>query len=212
MPASVPVPNPPVESDKTWSARALHDITLIEAALSGQAKAYEELMQRYRKAVYHTVFSMVRHADDADDLTSETFAKAFLHLSRYRPDFAFSTWLFRIATNHCIDFLRRKRLPTRSLYATTTASDSEEVAWDISSPDPTPQEAIIRQQRVDVTRQVVERLPPKYAQLVRLRYFDELSYEEVATELQVPVGTVKAQLFRARELMLELLHASKSAL
>lgn len=202
----------PEEIEKIWSARARHDLTLVEAALQGHAKAYEELVQRYRKAVYHTVYRMVRHADDADDLTSETFAKAFRNLPRYRPDFAFSTWLFRVATNHSIDFLRRKRLQTLSLEAMAAASDSAEVGWSIASADPTPQEALIRQQRAQVARQVVELLPTKYARLVRLRYLDELSYEEVATKLHLPLGTVKAQLFRARELMLELLQASKATL
>ena len=212
MPATPIAETTPVENEKIWSARALYDLTLVEAALQGQAKAYEELVQRYGKPVYYTIFKMVRHADDADDLTSETFAKAFRNLSRYRPDFAFSTWLFRIATNHGIDSLRRKRLKTLSLEAMTAAGDGTEVGWNVSSADPTPHEAIIRQQRAVAARQVVDQLPAKYARLVRLRYFDELSYEEVATELHLPVGTVKAQLFKARELMLELLQASKESL
>ena len=202
----------PLETEKIWSARALYDLTLIEAALTGQAKAYEELVHRYRKPVYYTIFKMVRQADDADDLTSVTFAKAFRNLSRYRPDFAFSTWLFRIATNASIDSLRRKRLKTLSLEAMTAASDGTEVGWNMCSADPTPQQALIRQQRAQVARHVVDQLPAKYARLVRLRYFDELSYEEVATELQLPLGTVKAQLFKARELMLELLQASRATL
>ena len=212
MPARTTAETAPEETEKIWSARARYDLTLVEAALQGQAKAYEELVQRYRKAVYHTVFRIVRHADEADDLTSETFAKAFRNLPRYRSDFAFSTWLFRIATNHCIDALRRKRLQTISLQAMTAASDGAEVGWTISSADPTPQEALIRQQRAEAARQVVQQLPPKYARLVRLRYFDELSYEEVATELQLPIGTVKAHLFKARALMLDLLQASKATL
>ena len=211
MTASTPV-SAPVETGKIWSARALQDLTLVEAALQGQAKAYEELVLRYRKPVYHTIFKMVRQADDADDLTSETFAKVFRNLPRYRPEFAFSTWLFRIATNASIDSLRRKRLKTLSLEAMTAVSDGAEVGWNVSCPDPTPQEVLVRKQRAQVARQVVDQLPAKYARLVQLRYFDELSYEEVATELQVPLGTVKAQLFRARELMLELLQASKTTL
>ncbi|MDF7815070.1 sigma-70 family RNA polymerase sigma factor [Hymenobacter sp. YC55] len=212
MPANTTAETTPVETDKIWSARALRDLTLVEAALQGHANAYEELVQRYRKPVYYTIFKMVRQADDADDLTSETFAKAFRNLPRFRPEFAFSTWLFRIATNASIDSLRRKRLKTLSLAALSSASDDAEVGWNVSCPDPTPQEAMIRQQRAQAARQVVDQLPAKYARLVRLRYFDELSYEEVATELHLPIGTVKAQLFKARELLLELLQASKQSL
>ena len=212
MPARTTAATTPVETKKIWSARALYDLTLIEAALNGQAKAYEELLARYRNAVYYTVFRMVRHAEEADDLTSETFAKAFQNLPRYSPDYAFSTWLFRIATNHSIDFLRRKRLQTISLQAMTAANDDAEVGWTISSTDPTPQEALIRQQRTEAARHVVEQLPAKYARLVRLRYFDELSYAEVATELHLPIGTVKAQLFEARALLHALLQASEKSL
>lgn len=195
----------PSEGGKAWSARALRDLALIEAALQGQGKAYEELLERYEKPLYHTVLKLVRQPADAEDLTSEIFTKAFRHLARYRPEFAFSTWLFRIGTNHCIDFLRRKRVKTVSFHQAGAAGEGEELAWDFAAPAPTPHEALIRQQRRQMAQQVVTLLPPRYARLVRLRYFQELSYEEVAQELQAPLGTVKAQLHRARELMAELL-------
>ena len=200
------------EIERGFSSKAQRDFVLIQAALDGSAKAYESLLRSYHKSVYHIVLSMVRDSDDADDLTMEAFAKAFGHLSRYRPEFAFSTWLFRIATNGCIDFVRRKKLHTQPLNVAVALSDGKSFLLDVCDHAPNPQEAFIRQQRIEVVHQVVNQLPAKYAVLVRLRYFEELSYEEVATELQAPLGTVKAQLFHARELLLQLLQANKAAI
>ena len=200
------------EIERGFSPKAQRDLVLIQAALDGCAKAYEELMRCYRRSVYHIALRMVRDPDDADDLTMEAFAKAFGHLSRYRPQFAFSTWLFRIATNGCIDFVRRKKLHTQPLNVAVALSDGKSFLLDVCDHAPNPQEAFIRQQRIEVVQQVVTLLPAKYAQLVRLRYFEELSYAEVATELHAPLGTVKAQLFHARELLLQLLQENKAAI
>ena len=200
------------EIERGFSPKAQRDLVLIQAALDGSAKAYEALLRSYRKSVYYIALRMVRHPDDAADLTMEAFAKAFGHLSRYRPQFAFSTWLFRIATNGCIDFVRRKKLHTQPLNVAVALSDGKSFLLDVCDHAPNPQEAFIRQQRIEVVHQVVNQLPAKYAVLVRLRYFEELSYEEVATELQAPLGTVKAQLFHARELLLQLLQANKAAI
>jgi len=155
---------------------------------------------------------MVRNPDDAQDLTQEVFAKAFRHLARYQPQFAFSTWLLRITTNHCIDFLRRKkRVPTQFLQAAFVSNDEDSLLPEMRDQCLDPQESYIRQQRIELVQRVVARLPAKYATLVRLRYFQELSYEEIALELQLPVGTVKANLFRACALLLELLGSSNTA-
>jgi RNA polymerase sigma-70 factor (ECF subfamily) len=194
------------------SVRARQDLVLIEAALAGSPPAYEALLDKYRKPVYHLILKLVRHPDDTEDLTLEVFAKAFRHLARYQPQFAFSTWLFRIATNHSIDFIRRSKVKTLSLDAPSTLENGDSLGWEVCDPDPDPQEACIRQQRIALTRQVVSRLPPKYATLVRLRYFEELSYEEVAGQLQLPVGTVKAQLHTARQLMGRLVKDSQAVI
>lgn len=194
------------DTEREFSARAQQDLVLIGEALAGSAKAYEKILSNYYKSLYHLILKMVVNADDAEDLTSEVFAKAFRYLPRYRPEFAFSTWLFRIATNHTIDFVRRKKLQTQSLNATIGHGDEQGMVWEVADEaNPNPQDAFINQQRIDLVRQLVTRLPPKYADLVRLRYFEELSYEEIAVERQAPLGTVKAQLFRARELLLALL-------
>ena len=200
------------EIGRGFSPKAQRDLVLIQAALDGSAKAYDELLRSYRKSVYYIVLRMLRDPDDADDLTMEAFAKAFEHLSRYRPEFAFSTWLFRIATNGCIDFVRRKKLPTQPLNVAVALGDGESFLLEVCDHAPNPQEAFIRQQRIEVVQRVVTQLPAKYARLVRLRYFEELSYAEMATELEAPLGTVKAQLFRARELLLQLLQENKAAI
>ena len=200
------------EQEKVLSLRASQDLRLIEAAMAGQAKAYEDLLARYHKPVHFLVLRMVRNEADADDLTQETFTKAFRHLSRFTPDYAFSTWLFRIATNHTIDFIRRKKLTTQSLQAGRPGSDGDLIALDVPDRAPNPQEALIRAQRKQLVQLVVTKLPVKYARLVRLRYFDELRYEEIAAHLHMPLGTVKAQLFRARELMLDLMKENQGAL
>lgn len=200
------------EPEKVLSVRATQDLRLIEAALSGHAKAYEDLLARYHKPVHFLVLRMVRNEADADDLTQETFTKAFRHLARFTPEYAFSTWLFRIATNHTIDFVRRKKLNTQSLQAGRPGTDGDTLLLDVPDRDPNPQEALIRAQRKQLVQLVVTKLPVKYARLVRLRYFDELRYEEIAAQLHMPLGTVKAQLFRARELMLELVKENQAAL
>ena len=198
--------------ERVFSPKAQRDLALIQAALNGRGKAYETLLRGHRQSVYHIALRMVRDPDDADDLTMEAFAKAFGHLSRYRPQFAFSTWLFRIATNCCIDFVRRKKLNIQSLNTAVKLGNGESILLDVCDHAPNPQEAIIRQQRIEAVQRVVTQLPAKYARLVRLRYFEELSYAEMATKLQTPLGTVKAQLFRARELLLQLLRENKGVL
>ncbi|MCI1189811.1 sigma-70 family RNA polymerase sigma factor [Hymenobacter sp. DH14] len=208
----MPLDSTSPDTEREFSARAQRDLVLIEAALAGSAKAYEGLLANYRKSLYHVVLRMVNNADDADDLTQEVFAKAFQSLARYRADYAFSTWLFRIATNHCIDFIRKRRLKTLSLSTEMQLGNGDGMLLEVASPELNPQEVYIRQQRIERVQQLVGHLPPKYQKLVRLRYFDELTYEEVAVELQAPLGTVKAQLHKARELLLNLAQKNQGAL
>ncbi|MDJ1504474.1 RNA polymerase sigma factor [Xanthocytophaga agilis] len=193
-----------MELDKEFSSKALEDFKLVDQAIGGDQKAYAELMKRYKKPLYHTVLKMVRNVDDAEDLTIESFAKAFRNLDKFKKDFSFSTWLFRIATNNCIDFLRKKRLDTMRIAGSLRDSNGDEVAIEIKDSKLNPQEEAIKDQKNEIIRLIIHKLPPKYQTLVNLRYFQELSYEEIADELQAPLGTVKAQLHRARELLYDL--------
>jgi RNA polymerase sigma-70 factor (ECF subfamily) len=150
------------------------------------------------------ILKMIRNVDDAEDLTIESFAKAFKSLHKFKKDFTFSTWLFRIATNNTIDFIRKKKLNTLSLDNTFTDDNGSPVSIDIEDENLNPQEISIKKQKAALIQVFVDKLPAKYQRLVRLRYFNELAYEEIAKELDAPLGTVKAQLHRARELLYEM--------
>jgi RNA polymerase sigma factor (sigma-70 family) len=194
-----------VNNNKHFSDKALEDFRLIDrATLENDEQAYAELMKRYKKPVYHMILKMVRNVDDAEDLTIEAFAKAFKNLVRFKKDYTFSTWLFRIATNNSIDFIRKKKLETLSLNSSFTDDNGEAVSIDVQDENLNPQEETIKSQKAELIRLFVTKLPSKYQKLVKLRYFSELSYEEIAEELDAPLGTIKAQLHRARELMYDL--------
>ncbi|MDW3194744.1 MAG: sigma-70 family RNA polymerase sigma factor [Cytophagales bacterium] len=200
-----------MELDRQFSDKALHDFKLIDQATNqGDEGAFAKLMERYKKPVYHMILKMVRNVDDAEDLTIEAFAKAFKNLKRFKKDYTFSTWLFRIATNNAIDFIRKKKLETYSLNTSFTDESGDSVNIDVEDRNLTPDEETIKTQKIELVRMFVTKLPAKYQRLVRLRYFDELSYEEIAKELDAPLGTVKAQLHRARELMYDLVKDKKS--
>lgn len=192
------------ELKRDFSDKAMEDFRLIDMAVDGDDNAYAKLLQRYKRPVYHMVLKMVRNIDDAEDLTIESFAKAFKNLHRFKKDFTFSTWLFRIATNNTIDFIRKKKLNTLSIENTFTDDDGQSVSLDVEDENLDPQEETIKAQKAELMQVFVDKLPGKYQKLVRLRYFHELSYEEIAEEIDAPLGTVKAQLHRARELMFEM--------
>ena len=152
---------------------------------------------------------MVRNKDDAEDLTIEAFGKAFKRLDQYVPNYAFSTWLFRIASNNCIDFIRKQKMVTYSLDSQMEGKDGDKMGFDVKSKGLDPSEVVMKDQKVKMMREVVDKLKPRYKILVELRYFKELSYEEIAEELDLPLGTVKAQLFRARDLLYNIMKNKK---
>ncbi len=194
-----------MEVNPNLSEKAQVDYKLVQQAVKGDQKAYAELMSRYKDSIYFMLLKMVNNRDDADDLTIEAFGKAFKNLHQYTPDFAFSTWLFKIATNNCIDFIRRKRKFTFSIDKGMENDNGQEMQFEIKSPMLDPEEKMIKNQKAMLMREVVEKLKPRYKRLVELRYFQERSYEEIADELKLPLGTVKAQLFRAREFLYQIL-------
>jgi RNA polymerase sigma factor (sigma-70 family) len=198
-----------MEVEPTLTAKGIRDYQLIKAAIEGKDQhAYAELMGLYWDTIYFMLLKMSGNREDAEDLAIETFAKAFGNLSQYTSDYAFSTWLFRIATNHCIDFIRKRKKNVLSKDGNEDLSNPEKLE-NLQESSFSPDESMIRGQKVVVIRQVVDRLKPRYQKLVRLRYFDEKSYEEIAVELNLPLGTVKAQLFRARELLYKILDGTQ---
>lgn len=198
-----------MEINNKLSLKAQQDCDLVEKARSGDQIAYGELLGRYRDAIYFMLLKMVNNQVDAEDLTIEAFGKAFKNIDQYTPNYAFSTWLFKIATNNCIDFIRKKRANHISLDQGIEGEESLLPSNLIQSDDPDPESYMINKQKIKHMRKVVSRLKPRYRQLVELRYFKEYSYEEIAVELDIPIGTVKAQLFRARELLLNILNRSQ---
>ena len=169
-------------------------------------------MERYRDSIFHMINKMVFSSDDADDLTIEAFGKAFQRLDQYTPAFAFSTWLFKLASNHTIDFIRKKKLNALSLDRGFENEDGESVEIHVRDNELDPVEALQKKERVARMREVVSALKPRYRRLVELRYFEELSYDEIAQELDLPLGTIKAQLFRARDILAEVMKEAREAI
>ena len=202
-----------MEINPNLSEKGKHDYALIlRATEDSDQKAYAELMERYRDSIFHLCRKMVFNDDDADDLTIETFGKAFQRLKQYTPAFAFSTWLFKIASNHCIDFIRKKRINALSLDRGLETEEGGNIQFTVTDDAPDPIETLEKKQRIEMMRLVVSELKPRYRRLVELRYFEEYSYDEIALELDLPLGTVKAQLYRARDILSSVMEGSKKHL
>jgi RNA polymerase sigma-70 factor (ECF subfamily) len=182
------------------SASSEQDRALVTEALGGDQEAYQQLMQKYREPIRRHVSRMIRDKGMVDDLVQESFIKAFTSLGSYSSDYAFSTWLYKIATNHTIDFLRKKKLSTFSIDQPRLGSED---ARTYELPDTTyrPDRHVMADQRRELIQEAIDALPPKYHRVIVLRHQRELSYDEIATELDLPLGTVKAHIFRARALL-----------
>jgi len=199
-----------LEINQNLSEKARYDFRLVKRALEkSDQQAYAELMGKYKDSIYFMMLKMVQNSDDAEDLTIEAFGKAFKRLDQYVPNFAFSTWLFRIATNNCIDFIRKRKIKTFSIDKPFEDSEGDESMISLKSKGLDPEETYIKEQKIKLMRKIVDNLKPRYKDLVVLRYFEELSYEEISKELNLPLGTVKAQLFRAREFLFQLMKDSR---
>tara|TARA_A100001035_G_scaffold258570_1_gene235386 strand:- start:182 stop:787 length:606 start_codon:yes stop_codon:yes gene_type:complete len=196
--------------NKKLTEKAKEDLKIIELALAtGDPRAYNNLMSKYRDPIFFMLYERVNNKELAKELTIEAFGKAFNKLDSYTPNFAFSTWLFSIAKNNCIDYLRKKKLPTYSIDDTIVKKEGLETAIEIPFQGDGPEKKMINKQRIQILRNIVEQLKPNYRKLVKLRYFKEYSYEEISTELDLPIGTVKAQLFRSREQLFKILSGKK---
>lgn len=188
-----------MEVSNGLSDKARNDLLLVELAKSGNEKAFSSLLNRYRDSIYFMLLKMVNNSSDAEDLTIEAFGKAFRNLDLFTPEFAFSTWLFKIATNNCIDFIRKKQVTPTPI--DQLQDDLDNLTVNIQSDLPDPEETLINDQKIAVLKDIVNQLKPRYRNLIELRYYKEYSYEEIASELKLPIGTVKAQLYRAKSLL-----------
>ncbi|MEM1095999.1 MAG: sigma-70 family RNA polymerase sigma factor [Bacteroidota bacterium] len=183
-------PSESSEQDREW----------VRQALAGQQVAYERLMGKYQNALRHHIQRMVRGREQIDDLVQESFIKAFSALKSYSADYAFSTWLYKIATNHTIDFLRKKKLNTFSIDRPIQTKDGE-LEYEVPDTTYRPDRHIVQDQRRALIQDAIDALPPKYHRVIVMRHQQEKTYDEIARTLDLPLGTVKAHIFRARELL-----------
>jgi RNA polymerase sigma-70 factor, ECF subfamily len=180
----------------------LDDRTLVERILEGDRDLFGVLMSRYEKRLVNYVYRITHRYEEAHDLAQEIFVKVYLALDRYDPKYQFSTWLFRIAQNSAIDAIRKKGISEVPL---ARQSDDEPQGRDREFADDgiSPYRALKNKQLSAAIDREVEKLPPDYRELIQLRHFAELSYEEIASMKKLPLGTVKNKLFRARNLLKE---------
>jgi RNA polymerase sigma factor (sigma-70 family) len=198
-----------MEVNPNFTEKAKRDYLLVQRALhEGDQQAYAELLNNYRDSIYFMLLKMTNSKDDAEDLTIEAFGKAFKKLEQYTPEYAFSTWLFKIASNNCIDFIRKKKNITVSLDENLYDEPGYNLGKNLTSSNLNPEESLINDQRIKMMRNFVDKLKPHYRILIELRYFKEYSYEEIAEELNLPMGTVKAKLFRARDFLYNIIQKS----
>jgi len=188
---------------ESFTPKARRDYGLVREAVDyGNQRAYAELLENYKDSLYRLMLKMADNHHDAEDLTIEAFGKAFRNLSQYTCEYAFSTWLFKIAANNCADFLRKKKLRFFEIDKGYRVSDkTENVFFELKDKAPNPEERFFDKEKASEVRRLVNALKPRYRRLVELRYFEEMSYEEIAKELDVPMGTVKAMLFRAKYML-----------
>lgn len=182
------------------SESSLEDDKLVKKAIGGDESAYKQLVDKYQRALYFHILKMIKEKEQVEDLVQETFVKAFDNLNTYSTNYAFSTWLYRIATNHTIDYLRKKKLKTLSIDEPMKTKDGE-MEMQLEDESAGTDRDIIRKQRQKIVQKAIDNLPEKYRKVIEMRHMEEKSYKEIAKVLDLPLGTVKAHIFRARELL-----------
>lgn len=187
-------------SRENASVSSREDDVLVKQAIGGREQAYTELVNKYERALYYHILKMVRDKEQVEDLVQETFVKAFDNLNTYSTSYAFSTWLYRIATNHTIDYLRKKKLQTLSIDE-PVKTKSGDMKMQLPDGSAGTDRSIIKKQRKKLVHQAIAELPEKYRRVIEMRHMEEKSYQEIADVLDLPLGTVKAHIFRAREML-----------
>jgi RNA polymerase sigma factor (sigma-70 family) len=197
---TLPLRDPSSKTEQRRIESREEDAVLIRRALAGDQRAYRKLRQKYHESIYNLIYRMIRDKDEVEDLTQEAFIKAFMSLSSFNDEFAFSTWLYKIATNNCIDYIRRKKLQTFSI---DKPIESKESDYTYELPDSTyePDQDLIDRQRKKLLEDAINSLPAKYRHVIHLRHVEEKEYQEIAAILKLPLGTIKAHIFRAREML-----------
>lgn len=173
---------------------------IIEKALAGDQQAYEDLLNRHKHGIAAMIYQMVKNREETEDLVQETFIKAFNALSSFNSNYAFSTWLYKIAFNNCIDAIRKKKLKTTPLDQPVRCQEGE-IRHEIRDDSTSPEKEFLYDEKRRQVQECVEALPDIYREVIVLRHQEERSYEEISVMLDLPVGTVKARIFRAREIL-----------
>lgn len=174
------------------------DNAIIESVLQGDVNAFEKLVTKYEKTVYNLALRMTGNAEDAADMTQESFLKAYRSLTSFRGESKFSVWLYRITSNVCLDFLRSKsRRPVSSL--TVEDSDGEETALEIPDLSADPEEKLLSSLTRDAVQRGLDSLPAQQKEILLLREISGLSYGEISETLGIEISTVKTRIFRARK-------------
>ena len=173
---------------------------LIIKAIEGNQTAYKLLVKRYKNGLYNMVYQMIKNREEAEDLVQETFMKAFNSLASYNDNYAFSTWLYKIAFNHCIDAIRKKKLRTLPLDKPIQLQAGE-VHHQIRDESHSPEKVLLFAEKRTLIQKSIKSLPERYRIAIVLRHQEERSYEEISEILKIPLGTVKARIFRAREML-----------
>lgn len=172
----------------------------IDRALNGDEKAYDWLLNRYKNGIYNLIFQMIKNQEETRDLVQETFIKAFNSLDSYNCKYAFSTWLYKIAYNHSIDAIRKNKLKTLPLDRPIQLKEGT-VKQQIRDESQSPEKKLLFKEKQQLLHEVIESLPERYSRPIILRHSEERSYEEISQILNIPIGTVKARIFRAREMI-----------
>jgi len=190
--------HPPLSEQKLESRK--EDSNLIHAALRGEQYAYKKLLRKYHDQIFHLIARIIHNREQVEDLTQEAFVKAFASLKNFNEEYAFSTWLYKIATNSSIDYIRKKKLDTFSIDK-PIAMDESEYSYELPDTTYQPDKRIIQHERSKLIEEAINGLPEKYKRVIILRHTEERDYAEIAKLLKLPIGTVKAHIFRARELL-----------
>ena len=187
---------------------SLPDADLAALARSGRDAAFRELVRRYKRPVFSLIFRMVRDRETSEDLAQETFIKVLNHIDRYRPEFKFSSWLFKIANNLTIDHLRKRQLKTISIDGSphaATAAEVEASTFDVEARGESAPEEMQSRELGSAIERAIAKLRPEYRACILLRHVEDRSYEEIAATLDLPLGTVKTYIHRARHELREAL-------
>ena len=185
----------------TRGAEQPTDEELVAAVLGGDRERFGDLIERYQARLVNYLFRLLRNTDDAHDLAQEVLVKVYQVLDRYDPQYKFSTWLFRVAQNAAIDQIRRRRLKVVSLRQEDDEGENRD--WDLPSPERGPYGEMRNRERGGAIQEAIDTLPWEYRELILLRHFGELPYEEIARMKRMPLGTVKNKLFRGRQMLKE---------